>query len=211
MPDLRLMLVGDTAEHFDVRALAMALGLADRVIVTGFVGSDQLGSYLHASDICLCLRWPSGRETSASWLRCLAAGRPTVITDLAHVDDVPSYDPRSWNVLPPFIGEGAPEGALRANACAVSIDLLDEVHSLTIALRRLAHDRQLRDRLGRAARFCWEQCHTVQHMADDYWRVMARAVELSVARPEGLPPHLITDGRELMHDIAREAGVQLDL
>ena len=38
-----------------------------------------------AADICACLRWPTNRETSASWLRCLAAGRPTIVTDLAHL------------------------------------------------------------------------------------------------------------------------------
>ena len=73
-------------------------GLADRVTVTGYVDDDALPEYLAAVDVCLNLRWPTGRETSAAWLRCLAAGKPTIITDLAHTADVPSLDLRTMTV-----------------------------------------------------------------------------------------------------------------
>ena len=65
----------------------------DRVRVTGHVEDAEIAAYLAASDICLCLRWPTALETSASWLHCLAAHRVTVITDLAHLADVPTIDP----------------------------------------------------------------------------------------------------------------------
>ena len=51
-----------------------------------------------STDVCLCLRWPTARETSASWLRCLAAGKPTIVTDLVHTADVAVLDPRSWTL-----------------------------------------------------------------------------------------------------------------
>ena len=51
---------------------------------------------LQAADICACLRWPTNGETSASWLRAMAAGRATIITDLAHQPEVPVVDPRGW-------------------------------------------------------------------------------------------------------------------
>ncbi|MBI3263428.1 MAG: glycosyltransferase family 4 protein, partial [Acidobacteria bacterium] len=76
---VRLMLVGDTADYYDALAEARDLGVGDRVSVTGYVSEDKLPEYLRQADVCLCLRWPTGREASASWLRCLAAGRPTVV------------------------------------------------------------------------------------------------------------------------------------
>ena len=54
--------------------------------------------WLASIDVAVCLRWPSGGETSASWLRCLAAGRATITTDLVHTSDVASLDPRTWLV-----------------------------------------------------------------------------------------------------------------
>ena len=94
----------------------------------------------------LSLRWPSARETSASWLRAIAAGRPTLVTDLAQQADVPTLDPRSWTVV------HAQPTLAALEPVAVSIDMLDEAHSLTLALKRLTADAALRARLGAAAR-----------------------------------------------------------
>ena len=107
-------LAGDLSAH----------GVADRVRVTGWVDDAAVGGYLAAADACLCLRWPTAEETSASWLRCLAAGRATVISDLAHLVDVPATV------------------ALRA-------DLLDEAASLEHAMRQLIDDPAARDSIGR--------------------------------------------------------------
>jgi glycosyltransferase involved in cell wall biosynthesis len=93
--DVSLLLVGDTAPYYDAAAEARALGVADRVRITGYVPDEGLAAYLSAADVCLCLRWPTSRETSAMWVRAIAAGRPTIITDLAHTADIPSLDPRS--------------------------------------------------------------------------------------------------------------------
>ena len=110
----------------------------------------------------LSLRWPSARETSASWLRAIAAGRPTVVTDLAQQADVPTLDPRSWTVV------HAQPTLAPLEPVAVSIDILDEQHSLTLALKRLTTDAALRARLGAAARAHWAAGHTVDRMASAY-------------------------------------------
>ena len=65
--------------------------VADRVHITGYVPDASLPSYIAAADICSCLRWPTNRETSASWLRCLAAGRATIVSDLVHLLQVPTF------------------------------------------------------------------------------------------------------------------------
>jgi glycosyltransferase involved in cell wall biosynthesis len=195
---VHLMLVGARADHYDVTADAVMHGVSDRVHITGFVADDELPAYLHAADIAVCLRWPTNRETSASWLRCLAAGRPTIITDLAHLGDVPSLDPRGWRML-----DTARE---RREPIAVSVDPLDEDHSLQLALERLVDDRALRDRLGRAARAWWHAHHQLETMADAYLDAMRTASRAPVPNPP-LPAHLLADGTTTMREIGEAFGV----
>ena len=74
-PGAHLLLVGSAVDHYDVRADLQAAGLEGRVTVAGYVDDADVLRYLSATDVCLCLRWPSMRETSATWLRALAAGK----------------------------------------------------------------------------------------------------------------------------------------
>ena len=63
--------------HFDVHAEVQRRHLQDRVIITGYLETDEeLTDHLAACDVSLNLRWPTARETSGPWLRALAAGTP---------------------------------------------------------------------------------------------------------------------------------------
>jgi glycosyltransferase involved in cell wall biosynthesis len=233
--EVRLMLVGDTADYYDALAEARELGVGDRVTVTGYVSEDKLPEYLQQADVCLCLRWPTGRETSASWLRCLAAGKPTVVTDLVHTVDVAALDPRTWTVqdasagVPPefsphdderdaptpesrFPNPASP-GSRSPNPVpvCVAIDILDEEHSLKVAMRRLATDARLRQQLGHAARAYWQRHHRIEHMARDYDRVFRRVAQIQSKADRDLPRHLLRDGTELLHEILRGVGLELPL
>lgn len=206
-PPFHLMLCGDLVDHYDAEAEARALGLAARVSVTGFVPDIDLDRYIAAADLCLCLRWPSSRETSASWLRCLAAGKPTILTDLAHQTDVPVLDPRDWSVV------GWPGGrdvnGKEVRPVGVTIDILDEDHSLALALRRLIADRALRNVLGEAGRQLWHDRFTLDRMAAGYREAMA-ATSRAPQVPEGrstLPAHFSSTGTELLDRILGEMGV----
>ena len=109
--------------------------------MTGWVDDDAFDRDILAADVCLCLRWPTNREASGPWMRALAAGKPTVVNDLAHLVDLPTLDPRTWEVqvaAPP--AADATRVWRRDEAVAVAIDILDEDHSLAIAMRRLALD-----------------------------------------------------------------------
>jgi glycosyltransferase involved in cell wall biosynthesis len=160
--------------------------VADGVRTTGYVSDDAVGAYLTAADACLCLRWPTALETSASWLRCLAAGRPTVITDLPHLVDVP------------------PQVALR-------VDLLNEPEDLLGAMRRLGSDPDLRDELGRSGQAYWASNHTLPAMARDYERVLASAAARTAPDQTGLPAHLLDDHSEPARQIAARLGVDVDV
>ena len=185
VPAARLVLAGAEAGRYDAMRDAAACGVADRVVRAGFVEDAALGDCLAAADVCLCLRWPSSGRTSASWLRCLAAGKPTIVTDLPHLDGVPVLVTRRvWT--PSHLGAGDEDAPI-----AVSVDLPDEDHSLAVAMRRLASDAGLRRRLGERGRAWWRARHRIDHMAEDYERVLARAA----ARPApALPAALQPDG-----------------
>ncbi len=211
-PRARLLLVGEPKSHFDARTEIRARELTDRVIATGFVPQAELPAYLDAADVCLCMRWPSTRETSASWLRCLAAAKPTIVTDLVHTVDVPSVDARTWEVLHASVDPwGAGSRGVTAEPICVSVDILDEDHSLRLAMRRLAVDPDLRHRLGRAARVFWAGGHKLSQMTADY----LDAIDLALGRPlpalDRLPPHLHRDGTALVRRLLNEVGLSVDL
>src|SRR5439155_21209021 len=94
--DVHLILAGDASEYPTLSHDLTSAGCGHRVHVAGYVADEAIGDYLAAADACLCLRWPTAQETSGSWVQCLAAGRATVVTDLAHLADVPAIDPRTW-------------------------------------------------------------------------------------------------------------------
>lgn len=197
-PNARLLFVGAPASHYDVATDVASHRLRDRITMTGYLASNALlTDHLAACDVSLNLRWPTARETSGPWLQALAAGRATIITDLVHLDDVPSVDPRTWN--PTTWDLPTPVPGPRSPVC-VSIDILDEDHSLRLAMRRLATDPGLRAELGRAAAAWWQREHSITAMADDYERVMSQAIERS-GEPDrrALPAHLRSDGREWMN------------
>jgi glycosyltransferase involved in cell wall biosynthesis len=182
-PGVHLLLVGAAAAHYDVAADAAGLGL-DRVVhVTGFVADAELGAYLQAMDVCACLRWPSNGETSASWWRAMAAGRPTIITDLPHQPELPVVDPRNWRRLGPG-----------GDAVAVAVPILDEHAALVAAIGAL-HDPAARRAVGDAARVYWQARHTLDAMADAYIAVVERAATRPVPRT-WRPAHLDTAGDE---------------
>jgi glycosyltransferase involved in cell wall biosynthesis len=202
-----LLLAGGTVEYYDPVAEARRLGVAERVHVTGYVPDDDLDAHVVMADVCLSLRWPSGRETSGTWLRALAAGKPTVVTDLAHGGEVPSLDPRNWAVLPaPFARPGTPAGP----AC-VSVSLTDEQAQLLLAMGRLQEDARLRAALGAAARTHWSVHHTMDASVQDYRAALARGLDCPPPRVHDLPRHLRPDPLGAARQVAAEWGVGVDL
>jgi glycosyltransferase involved in cell wall biosynthesis len=204
-PDARLLLVGAPAPHYDVPAEIATHGLETHVLVTGFVDDERFTEYLAAADVALNLRWPTAREMSGPWLRALAARVPTITTDLSHLVDIPSLDPRTWMVAHTSARSGTPEPV------HVAIDILDEDHSLRLAMRRLASDTHLRNRLADAGFLFWEREHRFERMVDDYERIIARAIETPAPDVAQLPAHLRQSGERRLHEILRAVGVERNL
>jgi glycosyltransferase involved in cell wall biosynthesis len=238
---VHLLLAGAAARHYDVAADVRQRGLEDRVTLTGYLTTDaELTECIAACDVSLNLRWPTAREMSGPWLRALAAARPTVAVDLAHLVDVPSIDPRTWRVNPiagmrgagsgvrfqdvvtqpigggakprnadPDLSAALPDPGSRTTASdpvTVAIDILDEDHSLRLAMRRLATDPELRSSLGAAGQRYWQREHAMPRMVEDYERVLAQAAALPVPRV-ALPSHLVNNGDARLQEILTECGV----
>ena len=195
----RLLLAGEPVAYSDARIMVNDLGIQDQVVVTGYVNdAAAFDEYIAACDISVNLRWPTAREVSGPWLRALAAGRPTITTDLAHTADLPALDPRTWSL---------PDGR---EPITVSIDIVDEDHSLRLAMRRLATDAELRQRLGRAAAAYWRREHSMERMVEDYGRVLDCAVGAPLPTPD-LPAHLRANTTGHLHELLAPFGLGPDV
>lgn len=194
---VHLLLVGQRAAHYDVDAAIARLGLEARVHIAGYVTDADLPAHLAACDVCWCLRWPSNGETSASWLRGMAAGRPTLITALAQLEDVPSLTVSE---------RGVSDLATNDHAVSIAIDPVDEPRDIAFALAACANDTRLRQALGANARARWARLHTLPHMAASYLDLIAEAAARRSPAP-ALPAHLLDDGSGTARRILGELGM----
>lgn len=185
-----LMLCGEPADAAPLLADAQSLGVAQRVSVTGRIAAAEMPAHIAAADVGVSLGWPPARTVSTEWLSWLAAGKPTIVTDLVHASDVPALDPRDWTVA----GKPAEHDAAGrpTDPVAVAVDLLDEDHSLALAAARLAADGALRVELGRAAQRLWAARFNPDQMAAGYERAIENACgsPYDDARREHFPAHL---------------------
>lgn len=219
-PHVHLLIVGEPVPYYDAIAEAKSLGVSDRVTFTGYVEDRDLDDYIACADACLCMRWPSSGETSASWLRCLAGGRATIVTDLHHTIDVPALVTRgTWTpspsvqldkIAPIEKNASAATGRPSGLPLCVSIDIMDEENSLQVAMERLARDRALRRDLGNRAKSFWAAHHTLKHMQADYLRVISLALDSPTGVTPPLP-HLRPDGLETARDILKDMGMSVDI
>jgi len=196
-PAMHVLLVGQRALHYDVDADVRALALEARVHIAGYVPDGELPAWLAAADVCCCLRWPSNGETSASWLRCLGAGRPTLVTALAQLQDVPLV------AAGPDGKVDLPDGT---RAVAVAVDPLDEPRELPRVLATLQASPARRQSIGANARAYWEAHHTLPQMADAYERLITDAAARPAPHPP-LPAHLVDDGTGTAKRILAEIGI----
>ena len=128
-PQLRYVIVGETVDDYELAPLVQQFGLENIVHVTGFVDSATFEAYLQMIDIGINLRTgPSGGEMSAGVVRLLAAGRPTVVSNIDGFAELP-------------------------DDCVIKIEQDDnEVDRLATALRLLIADPSVRTAYGLAAR-----------------------------------------------------------
>ena len=167
-PSLRLLLVGPLPDAEGVRGLLGRLGIADRTLLTGRVPFEELPAHIEAADVVAHLRYPTARETSAALLRVLAQGRPTVMSDLEHWDEVPE------------------DAVVRA-------ELTDEEGAVARAILRLTERPEERRRLGEGARAFVREAHSPEACRASYEAAIATAISAPPPPPRSWPSHLRRD------------------
>jgi glycosyltransferase involved in cell wall biosynthesis len=143
---------GDYGEALDRQI--RALGLQDRVQVTGFVEHERYLAYLAAADIAVQLRANSRGETSGAALDCLAHGVPTIVNvhgTMAELDD---------------------------SAVMKIGDPLDSAE-LAAALESLRRDKGLRGRVAAGGRRLIASLHSPEATATAYFEAIERSYALS--------------------------------
>lgn len=88
-PTARYLLVGSVSPNYPLDAIIARLGVGDAVTVLGHVPAAHFAHYVAAADLCLNLRYPTAGETSASLLRLLGAGRPTLVSAIDAFNELP--------------------------------------------------------------------------------------------------------------------------
>ena len=150
-----------------VRRARDRAGLGDETTVL-MSGSSPVQA-LREADVIVSLRWPWSGEPATEALTAMAAGKPVVVLETAGTADWPAFDPQTWQPRGP--GADAP--------IVVSVDPLDEEHSLGLALARLSTDPALRTRLGTGAKRWWRTHATPGHAAADWTQILT---EIGVER-----------------------------
>jgi glycosyltransferase involved in cell wall biosynthesis len=157
-PEVRYILVGSMSPHYDVPGLIRRMGLEDVVTITGYVPRATFEDYVAAADICLNLRHPTAGETSASLLRLLGAGRPTLVSATGAFTELP---PDVAAQVDPDAGESA----------------------LILAYCRLLAGRpDVAAALGAQARAYVAQEHNLERTAQGYARFLARLYRWELVR-----------------------------
>jgi glycosyltransferase involved in cell wall biosynthesis len=147
--ETRYILVGSVSPVYDLRAAIGRAGLDGAVTATGYVERAAFEDYVAAADICVNLRHPTAGETSASLLRLLGAGRPTLVTSSG-----------SFAELPPGV--------------AAQVDLDRSEGDLILAYCRLLAARpDFAAAMGAAARAYVAREHTLDGAAHGYMRFLA--------------------------------------
>lgn len=168
--EAHLLVVGDGPLRHALEQLAHELGLASSCHFTGF--RADVGSIYAASDAVVLTSANEG--TPVTVIEAQAAGRPVVSTDVGGVRDIVD-DGRSGFVVPP-----------------------GDVGALADRLIRLAGDRALRERLGRAGTARARERYSVPRLVCDVdllYRELLEQAELRScgvvgAGPRPLPPAL---------------------
>jgi glycosyltransferase involved in cell wall biosynthesis len=91
LPGARLIVAGPTSEQESRRwhILADHTGAGARVEIPGYVDDDQYAELLRTADLAVQLRLVSNGEASAAVADCIAAGLPTIVTDLGWAAELP--------------------------------------------------------------------------------------------------------------------------
>jgi glycosyltransferase involved in cell wall biosynthesis len=151
-PGARLLLVGASAERFDLDRRLERLGLqgSAAIVREHYVPEQRLWALMAACDVCVNLRFPTMGETSGSVLRTLSLGKPNVVSDIGWFSE-----------LPDDVALKVPVDEFETRTLEAALELLAEP-AARAAMSRAALDYVARE-------------HDLQHVADLYSAALEEA------------------------------------
>ncbi len=162
-PAAEFAIVGECSPHYDFAAALARFG--DRgVRVVGRADEAAFDDWMRACDVAVNLRHPTGGETSASFIRLLAFGRPTIVNQVGAFAEVP-------------------EGA----CLQLPLDGFEE-STLTTYLGALADRAPLRAAIGAQARAFAVARHSASAAAEACARLLAQAAAGVPPSDVAVPP-----------------------
>jgi glycosyltransferase involved in cell wall biosynthesis/pyruvate-formate lyase-activating enzyme len=149
-PGTKYLLVGEPSPQYmaKLESIVSGLGIGDDVVITGFLENDLFYEYLHMSDFCVNLRYPTAGETSATVLRAMEMGKPVAVTNYAQFQELP-------------------------DECCIKVDVGEHERDLLVAfMRALAADRDLARSIGDNARRYVHEHHSPEGAAAGYLELL---------------------------------------
>ena len=97
-PNVRFYCVGEILGHKKpyLDMIIKRYMLKDNVFFTGHIDMETFHKYIIATDLCINLRYPSFGETSATLLRVLSYGVPSLVSNINQYKEIP--DDCCWKV-----------------------------------------------------------------------------------------------------------------
>jgi glycosyltransferase involved in cell wall biosynthesis len=193
-PEAVYLLVGEVSPYYDLnRHLQVVEGEpGGGVRLTGRVSMETFLTAMVACDAAINLRHPTGGETSATLMRLLALGVPTLVTDHGSFREAPA-----------------------GSVARVPLDDTEE-DLLTAYLEALATDEALRQSMSRIGRDHVASHHTFEQAADAYVQALRHAfaapappqpvAPLAPFPREDLPSELVSRISGAAGDLGAEEG-----
>lgn len=164
--NIRYVIVGEVASHYDVADEIRTRNLQDIVQITGRTSRQEFHRWMSRADIVINLRYPSAREMSATLLRAMALGKPVLMSRLLHLQEIPD------------------DAVIRVRPDHEQADIF---HNLW----QLIESKSLREKIGRKAAEYIQSHHRSDQMLKQYVELIETALERkSKFKPKNLPSHL---------------------
>lgn len=156
IPNAIYVLVGETTPSYPLNDLIEKLGIQNHVRITEYVSTTQFNQYLAIADVCINLRYPSAGETSATLIRCFAAGKPTLVSNYRQYAELP-------------------------DDCCIKIDLnADEERQIIKALTNLYHNPEIGRRMGNKSKQYVKDTCNVEKTTKQYLDVIQNITGKSI-------------------------------
>ncbi len=149
-PTVHLIFVGEPLAWYNPVPLIEERGLTEQVTITGYLPFSAWCTFIKAVDLAVNLRYPTMGETSATVVRLMGGGVPTIVSDVGWYSEIPSD-------------------------CAIKMKMDESVRTeLYSVVANLLSDPERRQSLGQQGQRYVSTHHTASQVAQRYVEFIQR-------------------------------------